>query len=99
MPPRSQPPPPTSARALKHPLPPGMRDLLPEEAASRRELSRAISERFALHGYRLVTPPAFELASVLERGLGISTADDLVRFIEPESGDVAVLRPDMTPQV
>lgn len=76
-----------------------MRDLLPEEAAARRDLSRAVLERFALHGYRLVTPPAFELASVLERGLGASSADDVLRFIEPESGEVAVLRPDMTPQV
>jgi len=76
-----------------------MRDLLPEEAASRRDLSRAVLERFSLHGYRLVTPPAFELASVLERGLGASAADDVMRFIEPESGEVAVFRPDMTPQV
>lgn len=85
--------------ALEHPLPPGMRDLLPEEAASRRELARAVLERFSLHGYLLVTPPAFELASVLERGLGASAAADVLRFIEPESGEVAVFRPDMTPQV
>jgi ATP phosphoribosyltransferase regulatory subunit len=88
-----------SATALEHPLPPGMRDLLPEEAVARRELSRGVIDRFALHGYRLVTPPAFELASVLERGLGPSAVDDLVRFIEPESGEVAVIGPDMTPQV
>lgn len=86
-------------RTLEHPLPPGMRDLLPEEAASRRDLSRAVLERLFLHGYRLVTPPAFELAAVLERGLGASASDDVIRFIEPESGEVAVLRPDMTPQV
>ncbi|HVJ90433.1 MAG TPA: ATP phosphoribosyltransferase regulatory subunit [Labilithrix sp.] len=85
--------------ALEHPLPPGMRDLLPEETQVRRDLSHAIRQRFSLHGYRLVTPPAFELASVLERGLGASAADDVLRFIEPESGEVAVLRPDMTPQV
>lgn len=88
-----------SAMALEHPLPPGMRDLLPEEAADRDHLTRAILDRFALHGYRLVTPPAFELASVLERGLGAAAADDLVRFIEPESGEVAVVGPDLTPQV
>lgn len=85
--------------ALEHPLPPGMRNLLPEEAAARRDLARRVLERFSLHGYRLVTPPAFELATVLERGLGAAAADDVVRFIEPESGEVAVLRPDMTPQV
>ncbi len=89
---------------LEHPLPPGMRDLLPEEAASRRDLARSTLDRFALHGYRLVTPPAFELASVLERGLSgrggdSATLDDVIRFIEPESGEVAVLRPDVTPQI
>jgi len=88
-------------RTLEHPLPPGMRDLLPEEAAGRRDLARSVLERFALHGYRLVTPPAFELAAVLERGLkgDTTTLDDVIRFIEPESGEVAVLRPDVTPQI
>ncbi len=56
-------------------------------------------DRFSLFGYRLVTPPAFELASVIERGLGTDAASDVLRFIEPESGEVAVLRPDMTPQI
>lgn len=86
-------------RSLEHPLPAGMRDLLPEEAAAQRALSKTVLDRFALFGYRLVTPPAFELAHVVERGLGASAASDLLRFIEPESGDVAVLRPDMTPQI
>jgi ATP phosphoribosyltransferase regulatory subunit len=86
-------------RSLEHPLPAGMRDLLPEEAASRRALARSVLERFALYGYRLVTPPAFELAEVLERGLGQLAASDVLRFIEPDSGEVAVLRPDMTPPI
>jgi ATP phosphoribosyltransferase regulatory subunit len=76
-----------------------MRDLLPDEAANRKALSRTVLGRFALFGYRLVTPPAFELANVVERGLGAAAAADVLRFIEPESGDVAVLRPDMTPQI
>lgn len=86
-------------RSLEHPLPAGMRDLLPEQAASRKALSRTVLDRFALFGYRLVTPPAFELANVVERGLGAAAAADVLRFIEPESGDVAVLSPDMTPQI
>jgi ATP phosphoribosyltransferase regulatory subunit len=86
-------------RSLEHPLPAGMRDLLPDEAAHQRALSRTVLDRFALFGYRLVTPPAFELAHVVERGLGAGAAADVLRFIEPESGDVAVLRPDMTPQI
>ena len=33
-------------------------------------LARSVLDRFALHGYALVTLPAFEFAEVLERGLG-----------------------------
>lgn len=86
-------------RALSHPLPAGMRDLLPEETRERRALGRLVLDHFALYGYKLVTPPAFELAEVLERGLGALDPSDVLRFIEPESGEVAALRPDMTPQI
>jgi ATP phosphoribosyltransferase regulatory subunit len=86
-------------RALAHPLPAGMRDLLPEETRERRALGRLVLTHFDLHGYHLVTPPAFELAEVLERGLGALDPSDVLRFIEPESGEVAALRPDMTPQL
>jgi ATP phosphoribosyltransferase regulatory subunit len=90
---------PSIPRTLAHPLPAGMRDLLPEEARKRRALGRTILEHFALHGYDLVTPPAFELAEVLEKGLGTLDAGDVLRFVEPESGEVCALRPDMTPQI
>src|SRR5580693_8307969 len=86
-------------RPLEHPLPAGMRDLLPEEAAARRALSRKVLDRFALHGYALVTLPAFEFAEVLERGLGTLDPAEVLRFVEPESGEIAALRPDMTPQI
>lgn len=88
-----------TARPLEHPLPEGMRDLLPEEAAARRQLARALLDRFALWGYRAVAPPAFELADVALRGLGALAPSDVLRFIEPASGEVAVFRPDMTPQI
>jgi ATP phosphoribosyltransferase regulatory subunit len=86
-------------RSLEHPLPAGMRDLLPEESAFRRTISKRILDRFALYGFSLVTPPVFEFAEVLERGLGTLDPADVLRFVEPESGEVAALRPDMTPQV
>ncbi|APR85040.1 ATP phosphoribosyltransferase regulatory subunit protein [Minicystis rosea] len=89
----------SAPRALSHPLPAGLRDLLPEETRRRRALGREVLDHFDLHGYRLVTPPAFELAEVLERGLGALDPSDVLRFIEPESGEVAALRPDMTPQI
>jgi ATP phosphoribosyltransferase regulatory subunit len=76
-----------------------MRDLLPPEAAGRRKLAKRLLDHFALHGYELVTPPAFELAEVLERGLGTLDPRDVLRFVEPETGEVAALRPDVTPQI
>jgi ATP phosphoribosyltransferase regulatory subunit len=76
-----------------------MRDLLPEQATARRQLSRTLLERFALYGYSIVIPPVFEFADALERGLGTLAPTDVLRFIEPESGEVAALRPDMTPQI
>ena len=85
--------------SLEHPLPAGMRDLLPEEARSRRRIARQVLSSFALFGYATVTPPAFEFADVLERGLGTLDPADVLRFVEPESGEVAALRPDMTPQI
>src|ERR1700722_16094216 len=57
-------PPDPLPRSLDHPLPAGMRDLLPEEAAARRSLARQMLDRFALHGYALVTLPGFEVAAL-----------------------------------
>ena len=86
-------------RARLYPLPAGMRDLLPDEARRRRALAKRVLDHVVLHGFDLVTLPAFEFAEVLERGLGNLDAADVLRFIEPESGEVAALRPDMTPQI
>lgn len=79
--------------------PSGMRDLLPQDAAARAHLRRALSETFSLYGYDPVVTPAFELAEVIERGLDSVDRRDLLRFVEPETGDVALLRPDITPQI
>lgn len=79
--------------------PKGMGDLLPPEAAVRRALSLRVLHSFELQGYELVTPPVFEHADVVERGNDTLESRDLLRFVEPGSGEVAVLRPDITPQV
>jgi len=76
-----------------------MRDLLPEETRERRELAQRVLGRLELYGYDLVLLPAFEFADVLERGLGALDPSDVLRFVEPESGEVAAFRPDMTPQI
>ena len=76
-----------------------MRDLLPPVARRQGELARRITRCFELHGYEVVTLPVFEYAEVLERGLGALDTDEVLRFVEPESGEVVALRPDMTPQI
>jgi ATP phosphoribosyltransferase regulatory subunit len=76
-----------------------MRDLLPPVARRQGELARRITRCFELHGYEIVTLPVFEYAEVLERGLGALGSDEVLRFVEPESGEVVALRPDMTPQI
>jgi ATP phosphoribosyltransferase regulatory subunit len=76
-----------------------MRDLLPPEAAARAWLGSKLTDLFHRWGYDLVTTPPFEHAEVLERGLETVDRRDLLRFVEPETGEVALLRPDITPQI
>lgn len=87
------------ASALEHPLPAGMRDLLPEEARTLSVLGKDLIRSFELFGYERVTLPVFEYAEVLERGLGALDPREVLRFVEPESGEVVALRPDLTPQI
>lgn len=87
------------SEVLELPLPAGMRDLLPDEAASRAAVSRAMLGALDLWGYRAVDLPVFEFAGVVERGLGAEGSGELLHFVEPESGEIATLRPDMTPQI
>jgi ATP phosphoribosyltransferase regulatory subunit len=76
-----------------------MRDLLPPEASLRRAISRSFLGRAELHGYEPVIPPMFEYAETIERGLGTLDPREIVRFVEPETGEVVALRPDVTPQI
>lgn len=84
---------------LEHPLPAGMRDLLPPEASLRRAIARSFLGRAELFGYDVVMPPVFEYAHTIERGLGTLDPREIVRFVEPETGEVVALRPDVTPQI
>lgn len=76
-----------------------MRDFLPPDARRLSELARRLLNGFELFGYELVTLPVFEYESVLERGLGSLEPEEVLRFVEPETGEVVALRPDMTPQL
>jgi len=78
--------------------PAGTRDLLPQEAAERRSLSRAVFAAFERHGYTLVHTPPFERIDVLERAGNVG-AEEVLQFVDADGGDVAMFRPDITPQI
>ncbi len=78
-------------------LPPGVRDYLPVAAARRRGLAATAAAEIERWGYRGIITPLYEYADVLQRGMG--SAVQAMRFVEPASGEVVALRPDLTPQV
>jgi ATP phosphoribosyltransferase regulatory subunit len=77
-----------------HPIPPGTRDVLPEEMRELRRLHQAMIEVFESRGYGEVATPAIEYDEVMARGDG-RTADSAYRFFD-ERGDLLALRSDMT---
>jgi len=77
-----------------HPIPPGTRDILPEEMRELRRLHRELVDVFESRGYGEVATPAIEYDEVLARGDG-RTASSAYRFFD-ERGDLLALRSDMT---
>jgi ATP phosphoribosyltransferase regulatory subunit len=77
-----------------HPIPPGTRDILPDEMRELRALQRTLSEVFAAHGYGEVATPTLEYDEVLQVGEGRG-AVGAYRFFD-ERGDLLALRSDMT---
>jgi ATP phosphoribosyltransferase regulatory subunit len=77
-----------------HPIPPGTRDVLPDEMRELRRLHLALIEVFENRGYGEVATPAIEYDEVLARGDG-RTAASAYRFFD-ERGDLLALRSDMT---
>lgn len=77
-----------------HPIPPGTRDVLPDEMRELRRLERALLEVFEGRGYGEVATPALEYDEVLTRGdgRGYNTA---YRFFD-EGGELLALRSEMT---
>jgi ATP phosphoribosyltransferase regulatory subunit len=77
-----------------HPIPPGTRDVLPDEMRELRNLHRALIDVFEERGYGEVATPAIEYDEVLARGDGRSAGSGY-RFFD-ESGDLLALRAEMT---
>jgi ATP phosphoribosyltransferase regulatory subunit len=77
-----------------HPIPPGTRDVLPDEMRELRRLRRALIEVFEERGYGEVATPAIEYDEVLARGDG-RTASSAYRFFDA-GGELLALRSEMT---
>jgi ATP phosphoribosyltransferase regulatory subunit len=77
-----------------HPIPPGTRDILPDEMRELRALQRTLIEVFEGHGYGQVATPTLEYDEVLQRGEGRSGVG-AYRFFD-ERGELLALRSDMT---
>ena len=80
-------------------LPAGMRDHAPAAAAARLKVIETLIHAFQEAGFERVLTPAFEYEEVLALGLGSAARAATVRFVEPSSGQVVALRPDITPQI
>jgi len=77
-----------------HPIPPGTRDILPDEMRELRELQATLIDVFERYGYGQVATPTLEYDEVLSRGEGRSGVG-AYRFFD-ERGELLALRSDMT---
>jgi ATP phosphoribosyltransferase regulatory subunit len=77
-----------------HPIPPGTRDVLPEEMRELRRLRSDLLDVFEAHGYGEVATPALEYDEVLARGRGRGD-HGAYRFFD-EGGELLALRSEMT---
>jgi ATP phosphoribosyltransferase regulatory subunit len=79
---------------MTHPIPPGTRDVLPEEMRELRAISSRMRAAFEGAGYGEVHTPALEYEEVLRRGEEHAAGARYRTF--DEQGDVLALRSDMT---
>lgn len=76
------------------PIPPGTRDVLPDEMRELRAIQSALLGTFEQAGFREVRTPTLEYADALELGDG-NSAGAAYRFFD-ERGELLALRTDMT---
>lgn len=80
-------------------LPAGLPDILPPEAAHEASVVALLMDGFAAQGYEPVKPPLIEFEDSLFSGPGAALARSSFRLMDPASGRMLAVRPDMTPQI
>ena len=79
---------------MTHPIPPGTRDVLPDEMRELRAITERMRSRFEEAGYGEMHTPALEYEEVLRRGEERAAGARYRTF--DEQGNVLALRSDMT---
>lgn len=80
-------------------LPAGVKDSLPDEAEKIERIENSILSVLEKRGFKRVITPFLEYLDVLSIGLGTELRDRVFKFIDPASGRVVAVRPDITPQI
>lgn len=80
-------------------LPPGVRDILPEDARRIGLAEARILRVFERSGFKKVITPLLEYVDVLSLGMGGNLRERVLKFIDPSTGRVVAIRPDITPQI
>ena len=78
---------------MTHPIPPGTRDVLPDEMRELRRLQMALLDVFESFEYSEVRTPTIEYADVVDRGDELDAG--AYRFFD-DRGELLALRTDMT---
>jgi ATP phosphoribosyltransferase regulatory subunit len=80
-------------------LPQGVRDILPEESKRISSIETTLGGVFSSYGFERIITPTLEYLDTLSLGLDRILKDKIVKFIEPSTGKVICMRPDITPQI
>ncbi|MDB5407862.1 MAG: hisZ [Rhodospirillales bacterium] len=80
-------------------LPLGLRDLLPQDAATEALVVGRMMAVLDGYGYQRVKPPLVEFEDNLLAGAGAAMASETFRLMDPVSQRMIGIRADMTPQV
>ena len=80
-------------------LPPGFRDLLPDEAEREYFCTNSLINNFYKSGYRLVGTPLLEFEESLFAGAGKALENRTLKLIDPQSNKMLGVRADITTQL
>ncbi len=80
-------------------LPQGVKDFGPQKAEDLKRVEDGLLEEFSRWGYKRVITPLFEYVDSIYLGLGHDLKNKLMKFVDPSTGEIVALRPDITPQI